>query len=97
MSHLFSRVQLVALASVVLTACATTGVFAETLKGKVDVANYNNKTLVVAGITFQTTPETKYNDALKTFDNLQQGQKVSVDFDRSGMNVYTAKSIALEK
>lgn len=97
MSRLFPRIQLVALASVVLAACATTGVFAETLKGRVDVANHNNKTLVVAGITFQTTPQTQYNEALKSFDNLQQGQKVSVDFDRSGMNVYTAKSIALEK
>lgn len=97
MSHLFTRVQLVALASVTLAACATPSVFAETLKGKVDVANHSNKTLVVAGITFQTTAETKYNDALQSFANLQQGQKVSVDFDRSGMNVYTAKSISLEK
>ncbi|THU01527.1 hypothetical protein E9531_09185 [Lampropedia puyangensis] len=97
MTKLLSKMQLAALASVALTACATPSVFAETLKGKVDVANQSNKTLVVAGITFQTTAETTYNEALASFANLKQGQKVSVEFDRSGTNVYTAKAITLEK
>lgn len=83
-------------AAVALAACASTAAFAETLKGRVDVVNQSNKTLVVAGITFQTTAETRYNEALQTFTNLKQGQKVTVEFDRSGSNLYTAKAIALE-
>ncbi|RMX01446.1 hypothetical protein EBQ26_01345 [Allofranklinella schreckenbergeri] len=85
----------IALAGVLLAACATTASFAETLKGRVDVANQSNQTLVVAGITFQTTTETAYGGALKSFATLQAGQKVSVEFDRSGSNVYTAKKISL--
>lgn len=82
--------------ALVLAACATSNVFAETIKGRVDVVNQGNQTLVVAGITFQTTKETTYNETLKVFANLKQGQKVTVEFDRSGSNLYTAKTIALE-
>lgn len=97
MKTLMRKGSLAAVATLALAACATTSTFAETLKGRIDVANQSNKTLVVAGITFQTSAETAYNDALKAFDNLKQGQKVSVEFDRSGTNVYTAKKITLEE
>ncbi|KKW67877.1 hypothetical protein AAV94_08125 [Lampropedia cohaerens] len=96
MMTLMRKGSLAALATVALAACATTSSFAETLKGRVDVANHSNKTLVVAGITFQTGAGTVYIEPLKSFEDIRQGQKVSVEFDRSGSNVYTATKISLE-
>ncbi|PAT31519.1 hypothetical protein CLI92_12840 [Vandammella animalimorsus] len=96
MKSILNKTHLAVLASVALAACATSS-FAETLKGRIDVANQSNKTLVVAGITFQTNAETDYSEELQAFANLKQGQKVSVEFDRSGSNVYTAKRITLEE
>lgn len=92
----FRNTPAIALGAALLSACATTSTFAETLKGRIDVANHSNQTLVVAGITFQTTKETSYDGgAVTSFDQLKSGQKVSVEFDRSGSNVYTAKKISL--
>lgn len=90
------KTQLLAATAMLLGACATSNVFAETIKGRVDVVNHGNQTLVVAGITFQTSGQTQYNDSLKAFANLKQGQKVTVEFDRSGSNQYTAKKIELQ-
>lgn len=97
MKKLQTKLHALAASALLLSACVTGPAFAETIKGRVDVVNQGNQTLVVAGITFQTTPATAYNDALKAFSNLQQGQKVTVEFDRNGSNQYTAKLISLEK
>lgn len=97
MKKTISKLQVLAASAAMLSACATAPAFAETIKGRVDVVNQGNQTLVVAGITFQTGQDTTYNDALKAFSNLQQGQKVTVEFDRNGSNQYTAKVITLDK
>ena len=39
------------------------------------------KSLVVQGIRFFVTPSTDYDDGLKGFADLREGQKVEVDFE----------------
>lgn len=53
---------------------------ADDLEGRVETVDSEAKTFTVQGITFQTSPDTDYDDGLKRFEDLQQDQSVEVDF-----------------
>jgi hypothetical protein len=78
----------VALAVVLLLAAAP--VKAEDIEGRIEALDPANQTLVVQGITFFATPTTDYDDGLRSFADLELGQKVEVDFVyRDGRHIAT--------
>ncbi len=69
--------------------------FANDLEGTIESVNQNDQSFVVQGIRFFTTQSTDYDNGLKKFADLKEGQKVEVDFDyRDGKHI--VKEIELE-
>ena len=65
-------------------------VFADDMEGRIESINKSNQSFVVQGIEFYATPSTDYDDGLKSFDDLREGQKVEVDFQyRDGKHYVT--------
>jgi len=54
---------------------------ADDLEGSIETLDRSSRSFVVQGIRFFVTPETDYDDGLKSFDDLKEGQKVEVDFE----------------
>lgn len=63
---------------------------ANDLEGTIESIERDASSFTVQGITFFATDATDYDDGLKGFDALQQGQRVEVDFDyRDGRHLAT--------
>jgi|LSQX01.3.fsa_nt_gb hypothetical protein len=54
---------------------------ANDLEGEIESVDAGQKTFVVQGITFHTSANTDYDDGLRRFEDLKQGQRVEVDFE----------------
>ncbi|HIX62367.1 MAG TPA: hypothetical protein H9854_09070 [Candidatus Halomonas stercoripullorum] len=57
---------------------------ADDIEGEVESVDSDNQTLTVQGITFHTDDNTDYDDGLTSFDDLETGQRVEIDFDYDG-------------
>ena len=69
--------------------------FADDLEGRIESISPSDKSFVVQGTRFFTTPDTDYDDGLRRFDDLRTGQIVEVDFKyREGKHI--AVEIELE-
>lgn len=78
---LFAGLSLVALSSPVP---------ADDLEGAIESIDRAERSFTVQGIMFFATPSTDYDDGLGGFDELQEGQKVEVDFQyRDGKHYAT--------
>ncbi|PMR72522.1 hypothetical protein C1H69_21275 [Billgrantia endophytica] len=65
-------------------------VSADDIEGVIEAVDAENRTLTVQGITFEVTDSTDYDDGLSRFEDLQEGQRVEVDFDyRDGRHIAT--------
>lgn len=53
---------------------------ADDIEGKIESVNQGDQSFVVQGIQFFTDQSTDYDDGLKSFNDLQVGQLVEVDF-----------------
>ena len=53
---------------------------ADDIEGKVEAIKTDEQSFVVQGITFYVSESTHYEDGLKGLSDLQEGQKVEVDF-----------------
>lgn len=63
---------------------------AEDLEGRIESIDRSSRSFVVQGIEFFVTPSTDYDDGLRGFDDLREGQKVEVDFQyRDGKHYVT--------
>jgi hypothetical protein len=63
---------------------------ADDLEGRIESVNQNEKSFIVQGISFFVTQSTNYDDSLKGFSDLREGQKVEVDFEyRDGKHFAT--------
>lgn len=63
---------------------------AEDLEGRIESIDRSSRSFVVQGIEFFVTPSTDYDDRLRGFDDLREGQKVEVDFQyRDGKHYVT--------
>ena len=63
---------------------------AEDLEGRIESINRSSRSFVVQGIEFFVTPSTDYDDGLRGFDDLREGQKVEIDFQyRDGKHYVT--------
>lgn len=63
---------------------------ANDVEGEVEKLDREEKSLEVQGITFYTNDSTRYDDELKSFDDLEEGQMVEVDFEyRDGRHYAT--------
>lgn len=63
---------------------------ADDIEGRVERVDAEARTLTVQGITFHTTERTDYDDGLRSFDDLKEGQRVEVDFKyKDGKHVAT--------
>lgn len=72
-----------------LVLCSSTAL-ADDLEGRVESINPSDRTFVVQGIRFVATAATDYDDGLRGFDDLREGQKVEVDFEyRDGRHFAT--------
>ncbi|KKO20850.1 MAG: hypothetical protein DCC43_08360 [Candidatus Brocadia sp.] len=84
----------VLIVSLFLVLCLSSA-FADDLEGRIESINQSEKSFVVQGIKFFVTQSTDYDDGLKGFADLKEGQKVEVDFEyRDGK--YFATEIELE-
>lgn len=54
---------------------------ANDLEGRIESIDAEQQTFVVQGITFHVSADTDYDDGLKGFDDLKEGQRVEVDFE----------------
>lgn len=68
-----------------LLAAATLLLFSATalandIEGVIEAVDAENRTLTVQGITFHATDTTDYDDGLRRFEDLREGQRVEVDF-----------------
>lgn len=54
---------------------------ANDLEGKIESIDADQQTFMVQGITFHVSGDTDYDDGLKRFEDLKEGQKVEVDFE----------------
>ncbi|MDN3513571.1 MAG: DUF5666 domain-containing protein [Candidatus Brocadia sp.] len=54
---------------------------ADDLEGRIESINKSEQSFVVQGIRFFVTQSTDYDDGLKGFADLKEGQKVEVDFE----------------
>ncbi|MFZ7126704.1 MAG: DUF5666 domain-containing protein [Desulfobacterales bacterium] len=71
-----------------LLALASHPVLADDLEGRVDSVNSSNRSFTLQGIEFFVTPSTDYDDGLESFDDLNAGQKIEVDFEyRNGKHI----------
>ncbi|MZR63975.1 DUF5666 domain-containing protein [Alcanivorax sp. DP30] len=69
---------------------ASTPVIANDLEGLIESVDTEAGTFVVQGITFVTSATTFYEDGLKEFSDLHEGQRVEVDFQfQDGKHVAT--------
>lgn len=57
---------------------------ADDVEGEVEAVDGDNRTLTVQGITFHTDDNTDFDDGLNSFDDLEVGQRVEIDFDYDG-------------
>lgn len=65
---------------VVTTISLIPGIAAATdFKGRIEVLDHTNQVLVVKGIPFHTTPATKYDDGLRSFEDLRPGMNEGRD------------------
>lgn len=55
--------------------------FADDLEGAIDAIDRSQSSFTVQGIQFFITGTTDFDEGLKGFDSLQQGQRVEVDFE----------------
>jgi hypothetical protein len=63
---------------------------ADDIEGLIQSINRSEQSFVVQGIRFFVTPSTDYDDGLKRFSDLREGQKVEVDFEyRDGRHFAT--------
>ncbi|MED5239607.1 MAG: DUF5666 domain-containing protein [Pseudomonadota bacterium] len=64
--------------------------FANDIEGVIESVDTEEATFVVQGITFVTGATTFYEDGLKEFSDLHEGQRVEVDFQyQDGKHVAT--------
>lgn len=76
--------------SVAALLAASTQVLANDLEGLIESVDTEAGTFVVHGITFVTGATTFYEDGLKEFSDLHEGQRVEVDFQfQDGKHVAT--------
>ncbi|AUN93976.1 DUF5666 domain-containing protein [Pseudazoarcus pumilus] len=54
--------------------------WADDIEGVIERVDVSERTLMVQGITFHTIASTDYDDGLKRFEDLREGQRVEVDF-----------------
>lgn len=54
---------------------------ADDVEGRIESISQGERTFVVQGIRFFVTDSTDYDDGLKGFADLKEGQRVEVDFD----------------
>ncbi len=79
----------VLLAGSLLAVCSSPAL-ANDLEGQVESVNQNERSFVVQGIRFFVTEATDYDDGLREFADLKDGQTVEVDFEyRDGRHVAT--------
>lgn len=79
----------VLLASFFLVLC-TSPALANDLEGRIESISQSEQSFVVQGIRFFVTQSTDYDDGLKGFADLREGQKVEVDFEyRNGKHFAT--------
>jgi hypothetical protein len=65
-------------------------VLADDIEGRIESIHESSQSFVVQGIHFFVTPSTDYDDGLKGFNDLREGQKVEVDFEyRDGKHFVT--------
>lgn len=57
---------------------------ADDIEGEIESVDSDNQTLTVQGITFHTDNNTDYDDGLTSFDNLEAGLRVEIDFEYDG-------------
>ncbi|MFQ3789456.1 DUF5666 domain-containing protein [Halomonas sp. A29] len=57
---------------------------ADDIEGEIESVDADSQTLTVQGITFHTDDNTDYDDGLSSFDDLEVGQRVEIDFDYDG-------------
>lgn len=63
---------------------------ADDVEGRIESINPGEQSFVVQGIRFFVTKSTDYDDGLKQFADLKEGQKVEVDFEyRDGKHFAT--------
>ncbi len=60
--------------------CFGSTVLADDLEGTITAIDRGKATFVVQGITFHTDSRTDYDDGLRSFKDLQTGDRVEVDF-----------------
>lgn len=64
--------------------------FANDVEGEIESLDQEEKTVKVQGITFHVNDDTRYDDGVKSFDDLEEGQTVEVDFEyREGRHYAT--------
>jgi len=66
--------------------------FAETMKGRVDAVDNGAKTVMLNGITFQTTGSTTFS-GIPGLQALKQGDRIVIEFSRDGAR-YIVTSIS---
>jgi hypothetical protein len=57
---------------------------AEDVEGTVESLNARERSFVIAGQKIYTTDKTKYEDGLRSFDDIKVGEKLEVDYHRDG-------------
>lgn len=63
---------------------------ANDVEGEIESLDREEKTFEVQGITFHASEDTRFDDDLKSFDDLEEGQTVEVDFEyRDGRHYAT--------
>ncbi|MCE8032626.1 MAG: DUF5666 domain-containing protein [Halomonas sp.] len=67
-----------------LTLTFAAAAHADDIEGEIEAVDGDNQTLTVQGITFHTDDSTDYDDGLSSFDDLEVGQRVEIDFDYDG-------------
>ena len=81
---------LVKAAATVMFTMAATAAWADDIEGVIERVDAEARTLVVQGITFHANASTDYDDGLRRFEDLREGQRVEVDFDyRDGRHIAT--------
>lgn len=77
------------LLSFFLVLCASPAL-ANDVEGPIESISQGEQSFVVQGIRFFVTQSTDYDDGLKGFEDLREGQKVEVDFEyRDGKHFAT--------
>lgn len=69
---------------------AASPALADDLEGVIESIDASNTSFVVQGIRFHASPNTDYDDGLRRFEDLKEGQRVEVDFEyRDGRHIAT--------